>query len=338
MTDEQSARLIGTIPGLRETLESSITGIQSGNVSSSKAVADTIQLGQRAIEDGNGLFLAKISMIDPAFSAVADFIMQGRASAIQLENINSVLGTSFTELGQAQAEFNAQHDEQLKVAEDLAKQGKLNEENLRAAGMDDKTIGILLNAVKVEDAVGSFQAGLFETTNNLGALDVQINALIDSMNKVLRTLDPDYESPQERRARLQQMAQDGAEMFLGDVAAPGSFRGSNEVMARTILDSGVMGELSDSMGANRTRDYIQGQSMDLEELKTYNENMQMFQNGGPQFDDITGELKTNNTKIGQCGYRIKKQYHCIQKGNRNQWPYSNKGIELNSCNKELIQV
>ena len=36
--------------------------------------------------------------------------------------------------------------------------------------------------------------------------------------------------------------------------------------------------------------------MDQEELKTYNENMQMFGNGGPQFDDITGELKTNNTK------------------------------------------
>lgn len=208
VTDEQSARLIASIPGLRETLEDNIEGIKSGNIDSSKAVADTIQLGQRAIEDGNGLFLAKLAMLDPAFQAVADFIMQGRASSIQLENINKVFAEKnselgqvhipFEDLGEAQAAFNAQHEKQIKTAEELARTGELTEKRLREEGITDKkTISILLNAVKVEDAVGSFQAGLFGAVNNLDLLDTAITELIGHMNEAIRMIDPDYVGPNE---------------------------------------------------------------------------------------------------------------------------------------------
>jgi len=194
VTSEESARLIASIPGLREVLEKNILGIQDDSIDSSQAVASTIQLGQRAIEDGNGLFLAKIAMLDPAFQAVADFIMAGQASSIQLANINTVLGKNFTDLGQAQTEFNTQHEKQIKIAEELSKTGKLTAENLKAAGViDEDTIGILLNAVKVEDAVGSFQAGLFGAVNNLDLLDTAIDTLIGTMNDALRLIDPNFD-------------------------------------------------------------------------------------------------------------------------------------------------
>ena len=204
VTDEQSARLIATIPGLRETLENNIAGIKSGNVNSSKAVADVIQLGQNAIEDGNGLFLAKLAMLDPAFQAVADFIMAGKASSIQLANINTVFEDINKDLGQvhipfenlseAEAAFNAQHESQIATAKELARTGKLTAERLKEEGItDEKTIGILLNAVKVEDAVGSFQQSLFGAVNNIDLLDVAIDALIGTMNDALRMIDPNFD-------------------------------------------------------------------------------------------------------------------------------------------------
>ena len=317
VTDEQSARLIATIPGLRETLENNIEGIKSGNISSSKAVADTIQLGQNAIEDGNGLFLAKISMIDPAFAAVADFIMQGRASAIQLENINDVLGTSFIELGQAQEEFNAQHDEQLKIAEDLAKQGKLNEENLRAAGMDDKTIGILLNAVKVEDAVGTFQAGLFQTTNNLGLLDDGITGLIDTLNKMLRMIDPNYVNPNELARRTKEVAEKGGDQLFDPLPGMVSPLETDFRKARFGGDIQQQTEaLVAEVGIKTVEAAVQGGSMNADEVREYKDNMKVFDreydedgkvitNGsGPNMQttndiliDINKNIKKNNTEI-----------------------------------------
>lgn len=320
VTDEQSARLIATIPGLRETLEENIQGIRDGNISSSKAVADTIQLGQNAIEDGNGLFLAKISMIDPAFAAVADFIMQGRASAIQLENINDVLGTSFTELGQAQEEFNAQHENQLKIAEDLAKQGKLNEENLRAAGMDDKTIGILLNAVKVEDAVGSFQAGLFQTTNNLGLLDAGINALIDTLNKMLRQIDPNYISPEELAARTKAAAEKGGDQLFGE-SLPGMVSPSETDFRKARFGGSIQQQteaLVSEVGIKKVEAAVQGGDLNAEELREYNENMKVFNREynddgtikkGAPMEDVSTEIKETNRLIGEM---IRKQQDQIR--------------------------
>lgn len=195
VTDEQSARLIGTIPGLREVLEGNIAGIKSGNVSSSKAVADTIALGQKAIEDGNGLFLAKLAMLDPAFQAVADFIMQGRMSAIQLENVNKLFedeGKKFEDIGQFQEHVNKEYKDQMETARKLrVKEGEITEKMLKEQGFDDKTVGILLNAMKVEEATGDFQSQLFDTVNNLETLDTVIDGLIDLMQKALAKLKID---------------------------------------------------------------------------------------------------------------------------------------------------
>jgi len=224
VTDEQSARLIATIPGLRETLENNIAGIKSGNINSSKAVADVIQLGQNAIEDGNGLFLAKLAMLDPAFQVVADFIMAGKASSIQLANINTALEaaakksnlefTPFEEMGEAQAAFNAQHEKQIKIAEELSRTGKLTAERLKEEGItDEKTIGILLNAVKVEDAVGSFQQSLFGAVNNIDLLDIAIDTLIGTMNDALRMIDPNFDNSM----RIKGFEEKAAEQGLADV-------------------------------------------------------------------------------------------------------------------------
>ena len=196
VTDEQSARLIGTIPGLREVLEGNIAGIKSGNVSSSKAVADTIALGQKAIEDGNGLFLAKLAMLDPAFQAVADFIMQGRMSAIQLANVNKLFedeGKKFEDIGQFQEHVNKEYKDQMEIARKLREnEGEITEKMLKEQGItDDKTIGILLNAMKVEEATGDFQSKLFDTVNNLKTLDIVIDGLIDIMQKAIAKLKID---------------------------------------------------------------------------------------------------------------------------------------------------
>jgi len=206
VTDEQSARLIGTIPGLREVLEGNIEGIKSGNVSSSKAVADTIALGQKAIEDGNGLFLAKLAMLDPAFQAVADFIMQGRASSIQLENVNNSLkehSLKFDSLGEFQEHVNNEYKGQMEIARKLrikltdqerkdGKKREITEKMLREQGItDEKTLGILLNAMKVEEATGDFQSQLYDKVNDVKTLDIVINALIDTMQKALAKLNID---------------------------------------------------------------------------------------------------------------------------------------------------
>jgi len=317
VTNEESARLIATIPGLRETLENNIEGIKSGNVSSSKAVADTIQLGQNAIEDGNGLFLAKLAMIDPAFQAVADFIMQGRASSIQLKNINDVLDESFTDLGDAQAAFNTAHESQLKTAEDLARTGKLTEERLREEGItDDKTIAILLNAVKVEDAVGSFQAGLFGAVNNLDLLDVAIDGLIDTMNDAIRMIDPDYVGPNEYRKNnsnndlsldeLQNMA-GAAENGLMNAGFMNEFR-VNEAK-KELIASGVSERRVNSAGDDMTPN----------EIKEYDNNMKKVVENSGYTNDPLGyndkvDMTTTNDLLIDVNKNIKKLHTVIHPG------------------------
>ena len=227
LVDEAQARLIGLIPGLSEAIDQSLANLKTGGDVVEETAKIQMLLADFAKTD-RAKQLVQLGMLDTGFMGIGDLFLTGVATNTQLEKINTVLGTSFDDITEAEAAFNEEFKEQIATAEQLAKKGELSEKALEQLKLDATTIGIILGKVKVEDAVGTFQSQLLRVSTAAGPLvDILID-VTEGFDKLLRKIDPDFER-RERISKIETMAE---EQGLGTVNLS-SANPANQVITTT---------------------------------------------------------------------------------------------------------
>ncbi len=203
LVDAAQANLIAFVPGLSEALDTALVNIkESGDV-----VGETAKV-QKIIADfarsDRGKQLTQLGLLDAQFAGIGELFLAGTATGTQLMKLNASLKadigagfTPFKDITEADKAFNEQFQEQIKVAEGLAKSGGLSVEALEKLGLDATTIGIILGKVKVEDAVGTFQSRLLELSTAAGPLVGMLVDITTGFDKLLRKMDPTYDKRME---------------------------------------------------------------------------------------------------------------------------------------------
>ena len=189
ITDEQTALLEASAPGLVNALQTEIDVIAGGARDADASIARILQVGAQSVDSLTEL--TKLGFIDPRFvGSLGEFFLQIQRSQAQLELLNSSqekFGRTFADQDELVGFINQEYKKQFDLAKNLAAEGKLTIEALTASGeIDKETARIIQQAAEVEDAVGAFQSQIFDTlsTNFEGLTNITV-ALVDAFGDLL---------------------------------------------------------------------------------------------------------------------------------------------------------
>lgn len=322
VTNESTARIIATIPGMDEQIRASNARIKSAKTAEEAeriAVEEEMKiraLGTKLLETQNGKFLAQIGMLDTGFQDFGEFALTSSRMITQLENLNKDLGTDFTDPMEAEQYIRSLRDSVQDTIHTLKGEGRLTAASLSAAtDLDEKTAALIIARMKQEDVVGEFQAGMNDLIDGTDALIGVVDTLSTGLKKALEVLFGDEEEMERLRIHAKQVAiyQSDAEVY--SAGAPGSIMGA--AFMKEALASDGMKSLIREVSPEIAEDRMQGgQSISVEDAKTYNKNFEVFdreynEDGSLKkvapMEDVSTEIKETNVLIREMIRQQKNQ-------------------------------
>ena len=196
ITDEQTALLEASAPGLVDALQTELDVIAGGARDADASIARILQVGAQSVDSLTEL--TKLGFLDPRFvGSLGEFFLQIQRSQAQLETFQLASAKTNKEITNQEelvAAVNEVYATQFGIAKDLAKDGKFSSDELIAKAkesgikIDKETARIIMQAAEVEDAVGAFQSQIFDTLsdNFTGLADITV-MLTDAFGDLLKT-------------------------------------------------------------------------------------------------------------------------------------------------------